>query len=244
MHEDVESYETYQQDSPNTRQFKSLLRAIKEQKKTDPLIGAKVGAKEIIQQLLHLLRDNKGVHAESMLAVLGTLAGYACQASVRQEFVANQKLPEQGIFMVAKDADGRCYYFGDYLNKPLAENQYSVWGLAAGAAQSLGVNQLVNLTDIFKYVTTTVGTEAFGVPRFPLEYKSSDLPKDYLKYFWPTLHPIVTKFCPEPNNWPILYGFAIQEAMVLMKDVIKPNDALLIVMECAIPMSKIDIKNC
>jgi TPR repeat protein len=119
LHEDVESYETYQQDSPNTRQFKSLLRAIKEQKKTDPLIGAKVGAKEIIQQLLHLLRDNKGVHAESMLAVLGTLAGYACQASVRQEFVANQKLPEQGIFMVAKDADGRCYYFGDYLNKPL-----------------------------------------------------------------------------------------------------------------------------
>lgn len=48
------------EESANDRQFKSLLRAIEEQKKTDPLVGAKVGAKEIIQQLLHLLRDNKG----------------------------------------------------------------------------------------------------------------------------------------------------------------------------------------
>lgn len=169
------------EESANDRQFKSLLRAIEEQKKTDPLIGAKVGAKEIIQQLLHLLRDNKGVHSESMLAVLGTLAGYACQASVRQEFVANQKLPEEGIFVVATGTDGKNYYFGDYLNKPLAENQYSVWSLAAGAAQSLGVSQLLDVYEIFEYVTTTVGTETFGVPRIPLERKPSDLPKDYLK---------------------------------------------------------------
>ena len=244
MQDDITSHDDYQKQSPNTRQFNSLLRAINNEKKTDPLIGAKVGAKEIIQQLLHLLRDNKGIHSESMLAVLGTLAGYACQASVRQEFVANQKLPEEGIFVVATGTDGKNYYFGDYLNKPLAENQYSVWSLAAGAAQSLGASQLVDLADISKYVTTTVGTETFGVPRIPLERKPSHLPKDYLKYFWSTLHPIVIKFCPEPHNWPILYGFAIQEAMVLIKDVIKPNDALLIVMECAVPMSKIDIKDC
>lgn len=244
LQDGITSYEDYQKQSPNTRQLNSLLQAIEEQKKTDPLIGAKVGAKEIIQQLLHLLRDNKGVHSESMLAVLGTLAGYACQASVRQEFVANQKLPEEGIFVVATGTDGKNYYFGDYLNKPLAENQYSVWSLAAGAAQSLGVSQLLDVYEIFEYVTTTVGTETFGVPRILPERKPSDLPKDYLKYFWPTLHPIVIKFCPEPLNWPILYGFAIQNAMVLMKDVIKPNDALLVVMECAVPMSKIDIKDC
>lgn len=56
----------------------ALLRAIEERRKTDPLVGAKIAAQEVFQRLLKGLADDRGVHAETLLAALGALAGYSC----------------------------------------------------------------------------------------------------------------------------------------------------------------------
>lgn len=213
----------------------ALLRAIAEKRAEDPLIGAKLGAKEIVQWLFAVMKNEKGVHIESLLAVLGALAGYSCQASVR----ARQG---RAAFVVADGADGKKYFFGDALNKPLAEDKYSVWGLAAGAAQKNGCETLPDLAGIFKHSAESVGGKAFGIPRLPANHQPGDTPINFLKVLWPKALPILEDFCAGPSEWPILLGLSIQDVIFQAKGVIDPRLALEIVMECAIPMSLSDAK--
>jgi hypothetical protein len=56
-------------------------------------------------------------------------------------------------------------------------------------------------------------------------------------------HPIVKLFCPEPVDWPILFGLAIQQLIDMGKNTIDPGSALRIVMESAVSMSKVDPAN-
>jgi hypothetical protein len=228
---------TEKQDSED--QSAALMRAIAEKHREDPLIGAKIGAKEIVQRLLNSMKDNKGIHVESLLCALGALAGYSCQASVRSQFVDKQGLSENQVFAIVGCANGQNYYFGDMLNKPLIESQYSIWSLAGGAAQHLGAKEMIDINEVFKYVTQSVGSENFGIPRIAEDHKAADIPANYLKHLWPVLFPIVEKFCTAAE-WPILFGLAIQEVMFMGKGVIDPLLAFSIVMESAVPMSKVD----
>ena len=86
-----------------------------------------------------------------------------------------------------------------------------------------------------------VGSFEFGLPRIPDGHAIGDLPFNYLTAIWPKLLPTVKLFCGDPAQWPILFGLAIQEAIYAGKEVIAPALALKLVMECAIPMSKVDL---
>jgi hypothetical protein len=217
-----------------------LAQTVAEKRQEDPLIGAKVGAQEVLQRVMQGMKDEKGVHIESLLSALGALAGYACQSGLREEFIHGKGLSENQLFVLVGGADGRQYFFGDNVNKPLAETQYSVWSLAAGAVHHLGVDPTtVNLGDIFQHVSETVGGDRFGIPRIPDGHKPSDLPGNYVKHLWPVLLPVAKQFCP-PMEWPVLFGLAAQDAILRGKDAIDPSLALSIVMESAIPMSKVD----
>jgi hypothetical protein len=219
----------------------ALLRAAEDGRSADPLIGAKIGGKEVFQRLVHGMRSERGVHIESLLCALGALAGYSCQAGLRAKAVQDG-LPETAPLITVKTQAGRQFFFGDPLNHALVESQYSVWSLAAAAAQHNGSAQLPDIKEIFQHVAATVGQDAFGIPRLPADHQASDSPINYLKALWPALLPVVRQFCPQPSEWPILFGIAVQEAIDAGKDVLPPEVALTIVMECAIPMSKVDLE--
>lgn len=218
----------------------SLLHAIEERRKADPLIGAKLGGKEIFQRLLNGMKGDRGVHIESLLCALGALAGYSCQASIRAQAVA-KGLPEISAFFTVSGEDGRTYFFGDPLNQALAESQYSVWGLAGGVAQKNGCKKLPDINKIFAHVASSVGGSSFGIPRLPDGLVTSDTPINYLKALWPVLFPIAKVFSKEPIEWPLMFGAAIQEALDAGKDVLAQDVMLTIIMESAIPMSKVDL---
>lgn len=217
-----------------------LLQRVAEMSGEDPLIGAKIGGKELAQRMMAAIKTERGVHIESILGALGSLAGYSCQASVRA-LARSQGLDETAHFVRAEGADGKVYFFGDALNKPLAECQYSVWSLAAGGAQAAGCLDILDPSGVFAHVAGTVGSSEFGLPRLPPELLIHDTPLNYVEAFWPKLLPLISKFCPDPEHWPILMGLAIQDIMSQGKDVLDPCLALKIVMECAVPMSKVDL---
>lgn len=217
-----------------------LLQRIKEMSGDDPLIGAKIGAKELAQRMMAAMQTERGVHIESILGALGSLAGYSCQARVRAH-ARSQGLDETALFTRAACTDGKVYFFGDELNRPLAEDQYSVWSLAADGAQAAGCGDIPEPNDVFEYVTSTVGSSAFGLPRLSPEHPLHDTPLNYVKAFWPEVLPMISKFCPNPEHWPILLGLAIKDIMSQSKGVLNPCVALQIVMECAVPMSKVDL---
>lgn len=230
---------TAQQPDPKTA---ALVNAIRERSKEDPLVGAKLGAKEVLQRLIDGMKNERGVHIESLLCALGALAGYSCQANLRAQALS-KGMPETAAFQTVGTNDGKKYFFGDPLNNALAGSQYSVWGLAAGAAQHAGAKELPDINEMFKHTSSVLGSPQFGVPRVPEKHKAGDSPANYLKALWPALFPTVKLFCSNPVDWPILFSLAAQEAITMGKSVIAPDVALKIIMESAIPMSKVDLAN-
>jgi hypothetical protein len=221
-------------------QIEALIRAIREQKKSDPLVGAKLGGKEVYQRLCSAMKDAKGVHAESLLCALGALAGYACQANLRAQALA-KGMAETAAFQVVRTKDGKQYFFGDLLNGALLSDQYSLWSLAGGVAQQAGAKALPDIKEMLAHTSSVVGDARFGVPRVPAGHEASDTPINYLKAFWPVLFPTVKLLCPNPLEWPLLFSFATRAAIEAGKNEIDPALALSIVMESAIPMSKVDL---
>jgi hypothetical protein len=214
--------------------------ALEVRKKQDPLIGAKIGGPEILLQLMNALRDQKGIHIESLICALGSLAGYACQSAARMYGASSRSL-EDVSWVEIKTNDGRLFFSGDSINKPLVEAKLSVWSLAAGQAQHLGCKELLDIHEVFEFVIRSIGNEKFGKLRVVSEHQSRNWPIQYVNYLWEPLLPMVKRFCPEPEDWPLLYGFAIQGAISQGKDILDPCLALKIAMESAVPMSKIDL---
>ncbi len=220
----------------------TLLEAINDKRNEDPLLGAKIGAKEVFNYLVNGMKDSKGVHIESFMCILGSLAGYSCQASLRKELIEMKGLNENQVFAIVEDKDKKKYYFGDLVNQPLVENQYSVWALSAGAVQHLGITKMLDVREIFAHVSMSVGSDSYGIPRVPDAHKPSDIPYNYVRSLWTKFLPIAEHYCASPSEWPIMFGMAIQEGIISGKDAIDPLLALTIAMESAIPMAKVDIK--
>lgn len=217
-----------------------FFRALADKRKEDPLIGPKVGSQEILQRLLDAGKTERGVHAESLLCLLGSLAGFACQISVRMKHQLDPATMQSDPLIHIGGVDGKHYFFGDAINRPLAESSHSVWSLAAATAQDLGCGDLPDVNEIFKHVTTSAGTDQFGLPRIDKPNTPGETPISYVAKVWPHIYPLAARFCDKPDELPILFGLAIQQAMTQCKTVLDPRLALQIVMESAIPMSKID----
>ncbi len=229
------------QKEPEKPDTEALLRAIAEKRKDDPMIGIKVGSTEVRQRLFRALDNDEGVHVETALAILGSLGGFACQMSVREGLAKGWRTAEKNAFMAVEATNGKKYYFGDAINEPLAEGPYSIWSFAAGAAQLMKSEELPDIQQIFQHVSSTIGTDDFGLPRYPEGHApEGGTPASWVRHYWPALMPVAAVFCEKPEEWPILFGAAIQQAILLAEGVLEPFVAVSIVMEAAVPMSKID----
>ncbi|MCD6061633.1 MAG: hypothetical protein K0S16_1944 [Moraxellaceae bacterium] len=216
----------------------ALMRAVEEKKKADPLAGAKMGAVEINQDLLKTFKSGQGTDMASLLCALGALAGYACQASLRNEALIRGE-SVNAPFALVKDAYGRTYYCGEALDRRLAEERLSVWNIATTSLRKAG-SPAPDIAGIFTHVAASVGSEQFGVPRWPEGHAASDLPLHFLKTLWPVVLPKVKQFAHKPEEWPVLFGCALHEMVQRAKGVMAPELALTLAMESAIPMSRID----
>ena len=135
--------------------------------------------------------------------------------------------------------------FGDAINQPLAEAPLSLWALLAGQAEHLGDHELPDLEAIIAHVTQSVGTPEFGKPRLPPGHDEIRFtPQESLELLWqPFVASLLQALEVPAADWPLACGLAIQELMAQGKDVLAPHLAATIVMECAVPMSKIVMKN-
>jgi hypothetical protein len=189
------------------------------------------------------LRDGRGIHCETALAVVGALGGFAAQQAIWEGMVKPGLLTKEKAFTVARTTSGEEFYFGDAINMALASTSPKVasfWSLVAGGAQSAGARQLPDIAEIFKNSAETVGTEAFGIPRLPPQYMPKPTPRRALNECWPHVHAML-KATP-PGTWAMQLGVVAQRMIVEMKDVVPPEMAAKILMEAAVPMSKVDPK--
>jgi hypothetical protein len=209
--------------------------------------GKKYDAAEVAGNIVELVfgetRDSRGVHCETALTTLGALGGFAVQMGIREEFVKSGKITNAKAFTTVKTKDGSTFFFGDLLNEGLwtsRQGQYSVWTMVCGAAHHLGATSLPDLKEIFAHVASSVGADNFGIPRLPSQNMPRHLPIELLNKFWNPVRIHLVTSVSSPGQWPLVLGLAAQQAIVKTKDVIAPGLAARIVMEAAVPMSKVD----
>ncbi len=207
--------------------------AIAARRAQDPLVGARIGAEEISRRLLKAMASDRGVHVESLLAVCGALAGQACQAGVRARSRAAGLAELSGLHVVGT-GDGGSFLVGEGLVQALFNDPTSTWGLAAGAAQQAGCTDLPEPTALWRHGIERLGQGDFGVPQVPDAHQPSAESLQSLPSLWPALLPLTQRFCPEPLEWPILFGLVAQKAITMGREVIDPCLALRIVMDTAI----------
>jgi hypothetical protein len=195
------------------------------------------GAEYVVYRIWATLQDRQGIHAESLLTCLGALAGYACQACVRQTAALPGADPSK-YALKADTRDGTTYLYADALNESLVESRLSVWALVSRAVRKLG-EPLPDIQGIVNRVTQTVGTSEFGVPRVPAGHRPHHSASVYLKQIWPQILPIAQRFCSKPAQVPVLFGIALQRAIEQTKDVLSPTLGASIAMECAVAMSRV-----
>lgn len=224
-----------------TASEQALLQTALEERKKNTAAGVFFGSRVVHRRLLDMMQESGPVHTPSVLCALGSLAGYACQASLR-EHARNLGLEETAPFIKVEAADGKTYFYGDPLNDALAESKVSVWNLVATAAREAGCQQLPDMKEMFAHVTSTVGQPGFGVPRVPEKHSPRGLPLDMLRTHARMLLPLARKFCATPGELPILFAMALQDCIAQSKSLVPPHVAFLLAMESAIPMSKIDAR--
>jgi hypothetical protein len=215
----------------------ALQRAINEREAADPLLGPKIAGKGLLERLLVILKDERGVHVESLATALGALAGHACQVAAFEGLNSGNQEYSGLSLSTVEGANGDEYFFGDAINRPLAESTYSVWGLVAGAAHQHGA-ELPDLSELFAHSASTVGGENFGLPRFAPGTQAAGTPRQYLA-LWDQLLPLVQESAPRPQHWPIAYGIAVQNLFGMAAGHFDLGVLTRVVMDSAIAMSKL-----
>lgn len=205
----------------------------------ESLVGATLASRELLDTLMQAMRDSRGVHAESLLTALAALAGHACQASVRAEFIDRRGLAERQVLVAVETQDGSRYYLGELIDRNLFDDRLSVWHLVAHTAQSLGVNPLPQPAPLVAYAASTFGAPEFGVPRWPEGHRAADTPYAYLQVLWAPFRRVVDRHCDRASDWPLVCGLALQQAMTFTAQALAPALALQIVLEVAVPMSRV-----
>ena len=195
----------------------------------------------IADWLMRELKDQRGIHCETLLTVVGALAGYAAQQALWEGMVKPGKLAIAQAFKVVETPSGATYFFGDTLDSLLVSMEpkhVSVWKIVAGSALSGGGEHLPNMNDLLRHCAATAGTSAFGLPRLPDDHLPSILPRAAVERFWPGARLLLS--LADPLQWPLLMAHAAQKLMLAMKGSIAPDLAVKIVMEAAVPMSRVD----
>lgn len=214
-----------------------------------PLSVTDERADDLVNWLSDELRVGRRVELESVLCGLGALAGYAAQQAIRETMVKSGRLTLDQAFVVIETRSGEWFFFGDLLNAVLGaqeggapgsrnSSQYTIWRIVSDAGHQAGARNLPDITDIVKHCAATVGTAEFGLPRVPDVHMPALLPREAVTRFWPATQRQLNG--TGPMSWPLHLAMAAHKLIIETKDTIRPDIAVRIVMEAAVPMSKID----
>jgi hypothetical protein len=204
---------------------------------------------ELVDWLQFELRRGRDVQPEAMLCALGALAGYAAQQAIREALVKTGKLTLDQAFAVIETRSGEVFFFGELLNAVIVAKDgnssgnggpghASIWKIVSDGGRDAGAINLPDVIDIIKHCAATVGRDEFGIPRVADAHMPNILPREAVSRFWPAARRKLAG--KDPMSWPLHLAMAARSLIVSLKHAVRPDIAVQIVMEAAVPMSKID----
>ncbi|MEB3335044.1 MAG: hypothetical protein VKP70_08670 [Cyanobacteriota bacterium] len=219
------------------RSLEALRALIAQRQGEDPLAGTKLGSKLALDLLLEQLTTERGVHAETLVALAGVLAGQSVQASLWAEARLAGDPRVAGLRLV-ECRDGTRYLVGDPLNQGLLEGWGSPWQVLAEAARQEGCSRLPSGEELLLEGLKRLGTPSFGQPGVPASHAPQPLAPGQETTLWRWFHPLRGACCQEPRQWPLLHGLLAARSLRLVRPVLEPSLAFRLAMDAAIDAAK------
>jgi len=183
-----------------------------------------------------LLKDERGVRIENLLAMVASVAGQECIAPILATAADDATMEQLGL-KVLKGEDGRFYFFGDPPNRLLLESRDSVLSLAFGAAQGCGAPVTMEMiTDELRRVASRVGRPDFETLDLPPEHMV-DRPTEWARVFRSKLGQGLDLYDVPPMRRATALGYALQ--LAIQKSGFDPMMAARIVLQCATRTAKV-----
>lgn len=204
--------------------------------------------------ILTAYRDKKGVlQTANAVSALGGWAGIFAHIQARALIISRVIPQTENTMLEMKMKDGGSYFFGDAINACLLEGGgdtfVAFWNLAAGAARDPHIADKLDVLDIARHTSKSVGTKAFGVPRIDKRYKLTEQPIQAVRTHGPVLLRHFLELKLDPRYLMLVFGataqhfavFAAEEARDVRVNVAMPRlEIVRLYMESAVPMSKVD----
>lgn len=191
-------------------QRRNMALAVDEQRAEHPYVGADMAAKEIFLNLTNWLNGEKGVHAETLLAVLGAIGGREClrgiitalKALAAESNGASMPLGSLSIFIVDTEG-GEKYILGDKI-----ANEFCSFYMTAAKDNTYPFEVLKPLS---AKCAGAVGTEEYWITPFG-EYVSDD-PKALADCFEGKFEVTFATYCRYPHERMMAMALAAQKAV-------------------------------
>jgi hypothetical protein len=207
------------------------------------------------ESLMMWLKDERGIHSETLLMVIGALAGFAGQCAAFERYFKKEEVFPGDAMVQLKTRSGEIFYSGDLINSfliPQRWSEYPLWGFLQAAAIGASVTKadMPDPLEMFRYVASTLGSADAKVPRLPANHGLQLAPRQALEVFWPRARFIFTRTdgpgCNGRNVpvklWPVVTGVVANQLLENTKQALDIRVGMRIVMETAIVMSKVDPK--
>lgn len=195
---------------PEHPELRNMALAVDAQRAEHPYAGADLAAKEIFLNLTNWLNGEKGVHAETLLAVLGAIGGREClrgiitalKALAAESNGASMPLGSLSIFIIDTKM-GEKYVMGDKI-----ANEFCSFYMTAAKDNTYPFDVLKPLAE---KCASTVGAEEYWNTPFG-EYVSDD-PKALADCFEGKFEVTFATYCRYPHERMMALALAAQKAV-------------------------------
>ena len=207
-------------DVPDSEKLRILAHEVDIQREKDPYIGAKLAGREIYASLLEMLKTEKGVHIETLLAVIGAAGGYECMYGIMTVFYSlldELKLTVAAggalSIFVAETKGGGKFLFGDRVG-----NEFCLFYMNAAKTTRPPIEELKPLSE---RAAATAGTPAYWTT--PFDGKVDSSPKELSDVFCGKFNVTFKTFCLYPQERMLAWSIAAQLAVEQAGKVISPD---------------------
>lgn len=227
----------------NSPSAQAMQRAVREAAIKDPLAPLTMTAREVIDYTMIRLKDDRGVHLETALALIGALAGHLCAeigVQARRALGAGFNPRDLETYCEVQGKSPERYVLGNLVDEWMFRQGKGFWPCLDAFAQQHGAH-MPDQEELRKHVVQTFYTPDFGIPRLPDRHQPAVPPVVLLQKLGADYVPRLTLYLDRLEDAVTALGIAAQTLMTdAMAGKAMPLDVMLkILAESALPMARL-----
>lgn len=227
--------------SKNEQMLAAMRDAVEQQKRAVAYEPYILTGKDLADLIIVSVEDEERFGLDTALCIVGAMAGFSAACVAAANFsTMDSKAIQDGDYVRDAGHDGMPLYTGAIVDTALISGRLSFWRILEAKAKAILEQDVPAPAAIRDHVDGTIGSTEFGQPRMPDGVVCVERPAVLVAHLWPEFFETLTARDADPQTWCLSWGFAAQELLERSEGQIPCSDAVRAIMECAVPMSRLD----